>query len=71
GRRPRFFPRSQRRARRGPRPWARRGLRRTVEELCDVFDIPFDAARRAELEAMSRDQLEALLARLKRERSWV
>ncbi len=46
------------------------GLRRTAEELCEVFDIPFDAARRAEIEALSRDQLEALLARLKRERRW-
>jgi predicted transposase/invertase (TIGR01784 family) len=46
------------------------GLRRSIEEVCELLTIPLDPSRRAEIGAMSREQLEALLARLKRERRW-
>ncbi len=46
------------------------GLRRSIEEVCELLTIRLEPPRRAEIEAMSREQLEALLARLKRERRW-
>jgi predicted transposase/invertase (TIGR01784 family) len=46
------------------------GLRRSIEEVCDLLSIPLSPARREETAAMSREQLEALLARLKRDRRW-
>ena len=46
------------------------GLRRNIEDVCELLAVPLDPARRAELEAMSQQQLEALLAHLKRERRW-
>jgi predicted transposase/invertase (TIGR01784 family) len=46
------------------------GLRRNIEDVCELLDTPFDAARRAEVEAMSLGQLEAFVARLKGERRW-
>ncbi len=46
------------------------GLRRSIEEVCELLAIPLDPARRTEIGALSREQLEALLERLKRERRW-
>jgi len=46
------------------------GLRRSIEEVCELLAIPLDASRRTEIGTLSREQLEALLARLKRERRW-
>ncbi len=46
------------------------GLRRSIEEVCELLTIPLDSSRRAEIWGMSLEQLEALLARLKRERRW-
>jgi predicted transposase/invertase (TIGR01784 family) len=46
------------------------GLRRSIEEVCELLAIPLDASRRTEIGAMSREQLETHLARLKRERRW-
>jgi len=46
------------------------GLRRSIEEVCELLAIPLDPSRRAEIGALSLEQLEALLARLKRERRW-
>jgi predicted transposase/invertase (TIGR01784 family) len=46
------------------------GLRRSIEEVCELLTIPLDPSRRAEIGTMSREQLEALLARLKHERRW-
>jgi hypothetical protein len=45
-------------------------LRRRITEICELLDIRLDPARRAEIETMTLEQLEALLARLKRERRW-
>jgi predicted transposase/invertase (TIGR01784 family) len=45
-------------------------LRRTIEDICELLAIPLDPPRRAEIGTLSREQLEALLARLKRERRW-
>lgn len=46
------------------------GLRRSIEDVCELLAIPLDPSRRTEIGAMSREQLEDLLARLKRERRW-
>jgi predicted transposase/invertase (TIGR01784 family) len=46
------------------------GLRRGIEDICELLTIPLDPSRRAEIRAMSLEQLEARLARLKRERRW-
>jgi flagellar biosynthesis/type III secretory pathway protein FliH len=46
------------------------GLRRGIEEICELLTIPLDPSRRAEIGTMSLEQLEARLARLKRERRW-
>ena len=46
------------------------GLRRSLAEVCELLAIPLDPSRRAEIGTLSREQLEALLARLKRERRW-
>ncbi len=46
------------------------GLRRGIQEICDLLAIPLDPHRRAEIEAMSSEELETLLTRLKRERRW-
>jgi predicted transposase/invertase (TIGR01784 family) len=46
------------------------GLRRSIEEVCELLAIPLDPARRTAIGALSHEQLEALLARLKRERRW-
>jgi len=46
------------------------GLRRSIEEICELLTIQLDPSRRAEIGAMSREQLETLLAQLKRERRW-
>jgi flagellar biosynthesis/type III secretory pathway protein FliH len=45
-------------------------LRHSIEVVCRLLAIPLDTSRRAEIGAMSREQLEALLARLERERRW-
>jgi flagellar biosynthesis/type III secretory pathway protein FliH len=46
------------------------GFRRGIEGVCELLTIPLDPQRRAEIGAMSLEQLEARLARLKRERRW-
>jgi predicted transposase/invertase (TIGR01784 family) len=46
------------------------GLRRSIEEVCELLAIPLDPERRSEIAALSREELETLLARLKRERRW-
>jgi len=47
-----------------------RALRRSIEVVCRLLAIPLDPSRRAEIGAMSHEQLEAFLARLERERRW-
>src|SRR6185436_6240661 len=46
------------------------GLRRSIEEVCELLTIPLDPSRRAEIGALSLERLESLLVRLKRERRW-
>ncbi len=46
------------------------GLRRHIADVCELLEIPLDPPRRAAIEAMTGEQLEALLARLKRDRRW-
>ena len=46
------------------------GLRAAVRDLCDVLAIPIDAAREKALSTMDLAALDALRARLKRDRSW-
>ena len=47
-----------------------RALRRSIEVVCRLLAVPLDASRREEIGTMSHEQLEALLARLERERRW-
>jgi flagellar biosynthesis/type III secretory pathway protein FliH len=42
----------------------------TIEQLCASFGIEVDAARRAELDAASLDDLQSLVQRLIDQRSW-
>jgi hypothetical protein len=42
----------------------------TIEQLCASLGIEVAAARRAELDAASLDQLQRLIHRLFEERSW-
>ncbi len=46
------------------------GLRTAVADLAESFGIELDPARREEIQRASLDELEALRARLKRERRW-
>lgn len=46
------------------------GLRHAVEDLCEVLAITPTAEQRAALGGMSLEELEALRARIKRERRW-
>jgi Uma2 family endonuclease len=47
-----------------------RGMRAAVEDLCEIFGIPLDAARRAALESLDVPGLDALRGRIKKERAW-
>jgi hypothetical protein len=44
--------------------------RRAILELCDVLAIDITAERRARMDAMSREELEALRSALRQERRW-
>jgi hypothetical protein len=44
--------------------------RQTVRDLCEVLGIALDAAREARLDATRGEELEALIAELKRSRAW-
>jgi len=44
------------------------GLRRHIADVCELLAVPLE--RRAAIDAMTGEQLEALLARLKRDRRW-
>ncbi len=46
------------------------GLRRSVADVCDLLGVEFGLERQAQLESMAAEELEELLARLKRERHW-
>lgn len=46
------------------------GLRLGIESLCDVLQIPLDAARRAQLDRLDAAGLEALLQRIRAGRAW-
>ncbi len=46
------------------------GLRAAVTDLAEAFGIELDQARRDEIQRASLDELEALRARLKKERRW-
>ncbi len=46
------------------------GLRRNVEDLCEVFDIEITAPRREALARAGVAELEALLERVKTAREW-
>jgi hypothetical protein len=48
----------------------RDGLHRTIEDLCEVLAIELTPERRAALDAMNVEALEALRERIKRERGW-
>ena len=48
----------------------KRGLRLGIESLCDVLQIPLDAARRAQLDRLDAAGLEALLQRIRAGRAW-
>lgn len=45
-------------------------LRSAVEDICELCGVPLDGARRAHLAALAPAALEALRARIKRERAW-
>jgi hypothetical protein len=46
------------------------GLRNALLDLCEAYDIALNEQRRAQLEAMGNEALEALRQALKRERRW-
>jgi Uma2 family endonuclease len=48
----------------------RNGLCTAVEDLCDLYGVALDAARRAHLTSLEAPALEALRAHLKRARAW-
>jgi Uma2 family endonuclease len=49
---------------------AARGMRAAVEDMCEIFGIALDAARRAELESLDVRGLDELRGRIKKERAW-
>lgn len=49
---------------------AEEALRRSVEDLCDVFGVPLDEARRAHIATLDVTALDALRAHIKAHRSW-
>jgi hypothetical protein len=56
--------------REGMRKGLSQGVREAIADLCEVFGIPIDPARRAALEAMDVPELEALRLSLKQTRRW-
>ena len=46
------------------------GLRRSVTVVCDVLGIELGPERETQLESMTAEEVEELLARLKRDRRW-
>jgi hypothetical protein len=54
----------------GVREGETRGVRETIESLCDELGIPLDDERRAQLGALEHEALVRLARRLVRERRW-
>jgi predicted transposase YdaD len=46
------------------------GLRAAVRDLCELLEVTLTPAQRAALEEMDTSALDALRARLKRDRRW-